>query len=560
MWRSREDRDPPDATWSSRSPPGKSATPAAASEARNVAPAPMCDKGDACRGVYPGPCSDRARSLRVATDGDARRLDASRLPRGPHSAAGAVASRRPSREAHLPAQQSQAQEDPRFPPPDAHHGGSRRAPCPPGARPQASLGLIWRVRDRATFEALARARPRRAGPIWLRSCRTDGSDRPARGGLRRRPAVGTAVERNRIRRRLRAAVPAARRRAPSRGAPISSAPTDRVLHDRRSRPSRGCVSPAAAARRYDVTDAVARRPAPGRQPASLAAPDAPDPGLAPLSVHLPPRCRFHPSCSQYALDALDCTAPAGAAGWPCGGWVAATPGTTGGLDPVPPTPNVRSHRATRRRGGRRLIPRVGSSTRSTTSSGRSSRSSTGWSRTSGSRSSCSRSSVMLVLFPLTAKQAKAMLHMQRAQPEIKKHPGEVQERPRQAERRGDEVLPGEQDQPARGLSAAPGPDADLPRAVQRDAQPLQVHSRRLRPVRRVLHRNAAGEGCQRRLHVRSRPAEAPRVPRAWTCRSSAIGVTGGFLDALPYFILVGLVIVTGFLQARQSRRNAPNMN
>jgi YidC/Oxa1 family membrane protein insertase len=40
----------------------------------------------------------------------------------------------------------------------------------------------------------------------------------------------------------------------------------------------------------------------------------------------------------------------------------------------------------------------------------------------------------------------------------------------------------------------------------------------------------------------------------------ATGVTSGFLDALPYFILVGLVIITGFLQARQSRRNAPNMN
>ena len=40
---------------------------------------------------------------------------------------------------------------------------------------------------------------------------------------------------------------------------------------------------------------------------------------------------------------------------------------------------------------------------------------------------------------------------------------------------------------------------------------------------------------------------------------NATGVTGGFLDALPYFILVGLVILTGFLQARQNRRNAPNM-
>src|SRR5207247_1641735 len=30
----------------------------------------------------------------------------------------------------------------------------------------------------------------------------------------------------------------------------------------------------------------------------------------------------------------------------------------------------------------------------------------------------------------------------------------------------------------------------------------------------------------------------------------ATAVTGGFLDALPYFILVGLVVLTGFMQAR----------
>jgi YidC/Oxa1 family membrane protein insertase len=41
---------------------------------------------------------------------------------------------------------------------------------------------------------------------------------------------------------------------------------------------------------------------------------------------------------------------------------------------------------------------------------------------------------------------------------------------------------------------------------------------------------------------------------------SAAQAKGAFLDTLPYFILVGLVILTGFLQARQSRRNAPNMN
>jgi len=60
-----------------------------------------------------------------------------------------------------------------------------------------------------------------------------------------------------------------------------------------------------------------------------------------VSVHLPPRCRFYPSCSQYALDAL---AIHGAAK---GTWLAVRrvgrchPWHEGGLDPVP-IPNTRS--------------------------------------------------------------------------------------------------------------------------------------------------------------------------------------------------------------------------
>jgi len=60
-----------------------------------------------------------------------------------------------------------------------------------------------------------------------------------------------------------------------------------------------------------------------------------------VSVHLPPRCRFHPSCSQYALEAL---ALHGAGR---GTWLAIRrvgrchPWHEGGLDPVP-RPNVRS--------------------------------------------------------------------------------------------------------------------------------------------------------------------------------------------------------------------------
>ena len=74
-----------------------------------------------------------------------------------------------------------------------------------------------------------------------------------------------------------------------------------------------------------------------------------------ISVHLPPRCRFHPSCSQYALEALTLH------GAGRGSWLAIRrvgrchPWHDGGLDPVP-RPNVRSSvTASSHDGGRRLI-------------------------------------------------------------------------------------------------------------------------------------------------------------------------------------------------------------
>jgi uncharacterized protein len=59
-----------------------------------------------------------------------------------------------------------------------------------------------------------------------------------------------------------------------------------------------------------------------------------------VSVHLTPRCRFHPSCSAYALEALE------RHGAVRGLWLALRrlgrchPWGGGGLDPVPP--NTRS--------------------------------------------------------------------------------------------------------------------------------------------------------------------------------------------------------------------------
>jgi ribonuclease P protein component len=131
--------------------------------------------------------------------------DVSASRAGPDSGLRATASRRLFVEAHLPTEQPQARQDPRLPPPHAYQGRPRGAARPPVTWAEASLGLIRRVRDRATFAALARAHRRRAGPVSLRFL-SDGSDEPARVAYAVGRRFGNAVERNRARRRLRAAI------------------------------------------------------------------------------------------------------------------------------------------------------------------------------------------------------------------------------------------------------------------------------------------------------------------------------------------------------------------
>ena len=125
------------------------------------------------------------------------------------------------REAHVPAEQPKAQEAPRLPVPHAKPGRSGGAQGPTPARPHAPVGLIWRVRDRATFAVLARAERHARGPVTVRFVPGE-SEAPPRvayavGG------VGNAVVRNRLRRRLRAAVAGAEAELADGGAYLVSA-------------------------------------------------------------------------------------------------------------------------------------------------------------------------------------------------------------------------------------------------------------------------------------------------------------------------------------------------
>jgi ribonuclease P protein component len=125
------------------------------------------------------------------------------------------------REAHLPAEQPEAQEAPGLSGSHAHPRRSSGAQGPAPARPHAPLGLTGRVRDRATFAALARAERHVEGPLAVRFL-------PGDVGIPARVAyavggAGGAVARNRLRRRLRAAVARAEAQLDRGGAYLVSA-------------------------------------------------------------------------------------------------------------------------------------------------------------------------------------------------------------------------------------------------------------------------------------------------------------------------------------------------
>lgn len=167
--------------------------------------------------------------------------------------------------------------------------------------------------------------------------------------------------------------------------------------------------------------------------------------------------------------------------------------------------------------------------------------------------------VMLVMFPLTAKQAKSMLAMQRAQPEIKKLQAKYKQ---DRAKLNEEMMKFYQENKINPLAGC------LPLLVQ---MPVFFALYRVmeEPYKHIPKSSelfaAFCTGPAGKLHTVKCNVPRLDLPTAQSflgmdLSQHATSVTGGFLDALPYFILVGLVVVTGFLQARQSRRNAPNMN
>jgi len=109
-------------------------------------------------------------------------------------------------EAHLPAQQPQASQEPRVPSSHVDQGGPGRVEGQTAEGPPSAVGLTWRVRDRGTFARFRASRTRTTmGPITVTFVHDEVAT-PPRVAYSVGRKVGTAVVRNQLRRRLRAIV------------------------------------------------------------------------------------------------------------------------------------------------------------------------------------------------------------------------------------------------------------------------------------------------------------------------------------------------------------------
>jgi YidC/Oxa1 family membrane protein insertase len=148
--------------------------------------------------------------------------------------------------------------------------------------------------------------------------------------------------------------------------------------------------------------------------------------------------------------------------------------------------------------------------------------------------------VMLVLFPLTAKSARSMLAMQRLQPEIKKlqakHKGDRQ-------KLNEEMMKLYQENKVNPLGGC------LPLLVQFPVFISLFH---------VLRSTAATVPMGSQLYKDILAAK----PNGLTFLGMDLSLKAtdshsSLWVALPYYILVGAVFLTGYLQSRQSQRNMP---
>ena len=154
--------------------------------------------------------------------------------------------------------------------------------------------------------------------------------------------------------------------------------------------------------------------------------------------------------------------------------------------------------------------------------------------------------VRLILFPLTAKQAKSMIAMQRAQPEIKKLQAKYKN---DKQKLNEEMMKFYKENSINPLGGC------LPLLAQTPVFIALYQT--LRNIQHFIPQSSAmyadicsGAHCKVvnldffGMNLQTAAGQAPK----------------GFGNALPYYVLVALVVISAFLQQRQTMRNQTQVN
>ena len=164
--------------------------------------------------------------------------------------------------------------------------------------------------------------------------------------------------------------------------------------------------------------------------------------------------------------------------------------------------------------------------------------------------------IMLILYPLTAKQAKSMIAMQRVQPEIKRLQAKYKS---DRQKLNEEMMQFYKENKINPLAGCLPLLVQLPIffALFRVLSDPEKYVPNTSELYAALCRTADGvllgvEACAKSVnHLTFLGMDLPL---------SATDDHSDALDAAPYFILVGLVILTGFLQTRQAQKRTPAAN
>jgi len=155
--------------------------------------------------------------------------------------------------------------------------------------------------------------------------------------------------------------------------------------------------------------------------------------------------------------------------------------------------------------------------------------------------------IMLILFPLTAKQAKSMIAMQKLAPELKKL---------QAKYKGDRQKLNEETMKLYQENKVNPLASCLPLLLQ-----LPIFFALFRVLRDAYKHVPTDSELYKALCGGHAKCTADNVNHlkflGIDLQKSAVDAHNGFMSAAPYFILVALVVLTGYLQSRQAQKRTP---